>query len=233
MKPYDYRAYVPIEAWIAPQTMITKFAPGHDARILSKVARDQTEDVEIHFQFSTEMDCESVTNSISFSSSTNINVEPQVDLSTVNCGRPLEPYNTTLVGAIQSTWVWSATLTNVANGVHAITVDNASTIDGKSSSNTRDRFLFRIGQSNNPMIFQSANYSTTLLSRMQDGNLRLNHSAPGADLYRYSTNFASTFSDWAPFVGGMDEIEKQPWQGKIIPSKITLMPHRTGRRPVL
>ena len=214
MKSYDYRAYVPIGAWVGPQPMITKFSPGHDARILSNVAADEADELEIELQFSAQMDCDSVTNSISLASSTDTGVVPKVNLSTVNCGPPKEAQNNTLVGGIQSVWAWSAKLVDVAHGIHALTVNDASAADGKSSTKSKDRFLLRTGDFNNPMVFtRSANYSRTLLTTTENGKLQLNHSAPGADMYRYSTNFASSFSDWKPFVGGVHEIEKQPWSG--------------------
>ena len=214
MKSYDYRAYVPIHKWVGPQPMITKFSPGHDARILSKGSVDQAEEIEVELQFSFNMDCDSVTNSISFTSNTNTGVIPKVNLSTVDCGRPKQTQNNTFVGGIQSVWAWSAKLVDVAHGIHALTVDDASAADGKSSTKAKDRFLFRIGRPNNPMVFtRSANYSTTLLTTTENGKLQLNHSAPGADMYRYSTNFASSFSDWKPYIGGVHEIEKQPWSG--------------------
>lgn len=122
--------------------------------------------------------------------------------------------NITLVGAIQSVWGWHAKLTNVANGVHSLTVRNASAADGNSFSDSIDRFLFRIGQKNNPIVFPlNANYSTTLLTKLYDDTLLLNHSAPGADFFRYSTNFMSSFSEWMPYEGGMHEIRKQDWSG--------------------
>lgn len=213
MESYDYRAYVPIEAWVGPEPMITNFSPGHDARILSKVEADQIENVDVELQFSSEMDCDSVTNSISFTSRTNTGVVPMINTSTITCGRPAQAYNTTLVGGIRSVWAWSAQLSNVGNGIHSLTVDNARTADRNSTTNAKDHFLFRIGQLENPMVFKGANYSTTLLNTMQNGNLVINHTAAGADMFRYSTNFASTFSEWMPFVGGMHEIENQPWSG--------------------
>jgi alpha-1,3-glucan synthase len=214
MKSYDYRAYVPIDDWVGPQPMITRFSPGHDARILSKGSADQAEEMEVELQFSSDMDCDSVTNSISFTSSTNAGVAPKVNLSTVDCGRPKQAENTTLVGGIQSVWAWSAKLVDVAHGIHALTVNDASAADGKSSTKAKDRFLFRLGERNNPIVFtRSANYSTTLLTTTEHGKLLLNHSAPGADMYRYSTNFASSFSDWKAYIGGTHEIEKQPWSG--------------------
>ena len=214
MVAYDFKAYVPIDSWIGPQPMLTSFSPGHDARILSKVGPDGTEDVEVELQYSTEMDCDSVTNSIEFNSTTDEGNSPRINQRSVKCGAVHLATNSSRVGEIQSAWSWSATLSGVANGIHSLTVRNASAADGKGSTNSVDRLLFRVGQQNNPMVFaRAANYSSTLLSKTDNGKLRLNQSAAGADSYRYSTNFASTFSDWLPYKGGVSEIEPQEWSG--------------------
>lgn len=214
MAAYDYRAYVPIEYWVRPAAMITKFYPGHDARLRSKVDPHSTEKIEVEVQFSVPMDCDSVTNSIIFDSTTELDANPEIELDTVRCGPVWRPDNITLVGAIQSDWAWRAKLNNVANGIHSLTIRNVSTADGLNFTNSNDRFLFRIGQPHNPMVFtRHANYSTTLLTKLYDGTLLLNHSAAGADKFRYSTNFMSSFSDWMPYEGGMHEIENLPWSG--------------------
>ena len=51
MVPLDFRAYVPKSAWIQADPMITGFDPGHDARIISTVAPDKSESVEIKIYF--------------------------------------------------------------------------------------------------------------------------------------------------------------------------------------
>ena len=213
MAAYDFRAYVPKERWVSPEPMITGFKPGHDARILSTVDPAGTEDVDIELRFSTKMDCDAITDSISFNSTTESGETPSLDQDSIKCGPSSEGTNSTFVGAIQSTWSWSATLTNVANGVHSLTVHNASDTEGRTT-NSIDHFFFRVGQANNPIVFpQSANYSTSLMTKDKAGKLSLHHSAAGADMFRYSTNFASSFSDWMPYKGGTHEIEKQPWSG--------------------
>ncbi len=211
MAAYDYRAYVPKADWVGPTPMITKFSPGHDARLLSNVTVGGTQSVDVEIQFSTEMDCDSVTNSITFNSTTEGSTKPTI--GNVNCNSVTNTQNSSLVGAIYSAWSWSATLQGVENGVHALTVRNASSSDG-AQTNANDRFLFRLGQANNPIVFpRSANYSSTLLVKADNGSLMLNHSAAGADMFRYSTNFASSFSNWLPYEGGSHEITKQDWSG--------------------
>ena len=212
MEAFGFGAYVPIDNWVGPKPMITSFSPGHDARILSKVDANGTDSVDIEFQFSTEMDCQSVTNSIVFDSVTEGGNEPTIE--NVECSILEDPITPPYVGAISSTWSWSATLRGVQNGVHAVTVRNATTESGDGFTNSVDKFLFRIGQSSNPIIFpRTANYSTSLLSRDDNDRLLVNHTAAGADFWRYSTNFGTSFSDWMPYEGGITEIKEQDWSG--------------------
>ncbi|KIX10110.1 uncharacterized protein Z518_01191 [Rhinocladiella mackenziei CBS 650.93] len=213
MEAYDFRAYVPVDQWVGPQPMITKFSPGHDARLESNVSANATESVDIEFQFSVEMNCDSVTNSIIFNSTTELGRIPTIDEASIQCGIISDPQIPPYVGAISSTWSWSATLNGVAHGVHAITIRNASSEAGEHT-NAVDRFLFRIGQRNNPIVFTtSANYSSSLLSKSENGSLVLSHAAAGADKWRYSTNWGSSFSPWMPYEGGKTQIEEQEWSG--------------------
>lgn len=214
MEAFDFRAYVPIELWKGPEPAITKFSPGHDARFLSLVNKSSAEEVQIGIAFSMAMDCENVTNSISFESKTESGNVPTIKLDTVRCGLWEDDAASPLVAGIPSMWSWSATLSGVHNGVHRITVKNAKAFSGNSTTRATDHFLFRVGQYDNPVVFpRTANYSRTLLVRTDADRLMLNHTAAGADLFRYSTNFGTTFSGWQPYVGGMQEIEKQPWSG--------------------
>ncbi|EXJ62578.1 alpha-1,3-glucan synthase [Cladophialophora yegresii CBS 114405] len=213
MAAYDFRAYVPKDQWVGPKPMVTKFSPGHDARLESTVSADGKESINVELQFSVEMDCNSVTNSITFNSTTESAGTPSIDRSSVKCTSLDSPQTPGYVGAISSTWSWSAKLDNVANGIHSISVRNASSQAGEVT-NAIDRFLFRIGQSGNPMVFTgSANYSSNLLSKSDNRSLIVSHNAAGADKWRYSTNWGSSFSDWMPYRGGKTQIESQAWSG--------------------
>ncbi|KPI41393.1 Cell wall alpha-1,3-glucan synthase ags1 [Cyphellophora attinorum] len=212
MPAYDFKLYVPIDEWVGVKPMVTKFSPGHDARIASTVEVDGSESVDISFEFSVEMDCDAVTRSISFNSTTAQGRTPTVDENSVKCGAVDNTTDAKYVGQILSAWSWSATLNGVNNGIHRVSVLNATTSDG-ASTNSNDHFLFRVGQTDNVMVFpRLANYSSTLLTQEGD-KLMVNHSAPGADMWRYSTNFGTTFSDWQNYTGGVQEIQKQPWSG--------------------
>lgn len=213
LKPYEFRAYVPIDLFQKPRPMITGFTPGHDHPLLSTVAPNEAEDVLIELEFSEVMDCDSVTNSLSMNSSTESGKSPTINTKTINCTK-IPVGETQWTGQIPSVWKWSANLTGVYNGVHRLTVNNATSADKNSSTNAVDNFLFRIGQFDNPMVFTSANYSSSLLHQ-KDGNntLFIQHHAAGADKYRYSTNWGTTFSDWQTYKGGNDTIDRLVWSG--------------------
>lgn len=219
MKAYDFRAYVPISRWVGPKPMITKFSPGHDARLLTVNADSNgTEDVQVAVEFSVDMECDTITDSISFSSTTAAGLYPYVDRDTVRCDRFNNPADSSSwIGGTPSGFSWSATLRNVSHGVHRMSLDrpHAKKLGPGQTRNVTtealDHFLFRVGQTDNPMVFtRSANYSTTLLSRASHGQITLNHSAAGADLFRYSTDFGASFSVWAPYQHGLHQVSAYP-----------------------
>ncbi|KAL3455940.1 hypothetical protein BJX64DRAFT_53383 [Aspergillus heterothallicus] len=219
---YEFRAYVPSSRFVSTKPMITKFQPGnnslagHDWPLLSRVAPDASETVPITLQFSKELDCDAVTKSISFESSTEANRTPQIDNNTVSC-TTIDPTISVqaqhYTGHIPGVWQWSGNLTRVYNGIHRVTVNNATNKDGDEYTNAVDHFLFRIGQIDNPMVFTSANYSSSLLHQSENGTLFIQHHAAGAAKYRYSTNWGSSFSDWQTYTGGNDTITEQEWSG--------------------
>lgn len=211
LDPYEFRAYVPKDRFLPPRPMITKFTPGHDVPVLSKSYPGESESLEISLYFSTEMDCSVVTNSVSLESTTEIGMAPSVDTGSVNC-QDVDPEAISHTGQIPSTWVWTATLTGVYNGIHRLTVNNATSSDGRNTA-AIDHFLIRVGQHDNPMIFTSANYSSSLLHQSKNGSLFIRQHAAGADKYRYSTNWGSTFSHWLPYQGGNHSIKEQHWSG--------------------
>lgn len=211
LNPYEFRAYVPKEKFVPPHPMITKFTPGHDAPVLSKSAPGESENLEVGLYFNTDMNCTLLAEAISLESTTESGEVPSIDLDTVDCGF-IDPEDPLWTGNIPSIWGWSATLNNVYNGVHRVTVNNATSSDGKFT-NAIDHFLVRIGQHDNPMVFTSANYSSNLLHRRNDGELSIWQHAAGADMYRYSTNWGSSYSRWIPYEGGNHTIKEQAWSG--------------------
>lgn len=211
---WEFKAYVPKDKFIAPPPMITKFLPGHDARVQSKVAPGQQEKITIELHFSQEMDCDKISNTLTINSTTEDKriatlVKGSVQCQTVDNVDPPQ-----FVGGVGTHWTWKADLDNVSNGIHSVTVNNVTAKDGKTFTGSVDRFLFRIGQADNPMIFpKTANYTRALLHKRDDGTLWVSHKAAGADRYRYSLNWASSWSDWLPYNGGNDTLAPQPWSG--------------------
>ncbi|KZF25449.1 glycosyltransferase family 5 protein [Xylona heveae TC161] len=212
MEAYSFRAYVPKDKFVEPPPMLTGFVPGHDARLKSTVAPGKQESINVEFHFSTPMDCDSVTNSISFNSSTEDDTTPSLDKNSVKC-QTISAVNTTYVGGIPTTWTWKGTLINVSNGIHAVTLNNATSQAG-NVTDAVDRLLFRTGQDDNPIVFPTlANYTQALLHKESDGTLYLSHKAAGADMFRYSLNWGTSFSNWTEYKGGNTTLEPQHWSG--------------------
>jgi len=64
------------------------------------------------------------------------------------------------------------------------------------------------------MVFpRTANYTKALLHQDSSGALVLSHKAAGADVFRYSLNWGSSYSDWLPYNGGNTTLDKQSWTG--------------------
>ncbi|KAJ5158949.1 Glycosyl transferase family 1 [Penicillium coprophilum] len=212
LKAYEFRAYVPIDAYKPPRPMITKFTPGHDFPLRSTVQANSTEDVAVELYFSEEMTCDSVTKAITLHSSTESGKVPTVKKDTVHCETISPLLQTNWTAEIPSVWKWTANLTGVYNGIHKLTVSNVTNSD-KSSTHAVDHFLFRIGQIDNPMVWNTANYSSSLLHKWPNNTLFIQHHAAGADKYRYTTNWGSSYSDWIDYKGGNDTIARLPWSG--------------------
>ncbi|RMD42620.1 hypothetical protein DV735_g2493, partial [Chaetothyriales sp. CBS 134920] len=213
MKPWEFKAFVPVEEWEEPRPAITGVIPSHDSRILATVQPDQQESVPIEIHFSTEMDCDSVANSFTIQSDTHTGQTAALNLSSIVC-QTVAPGETEFVAQPATEWVFKARLDNVSNGVHTYTINNASSSTGATWTNARDRFMFRIGQLDNPMVFpESSNYTYGLLQRDSDGTLFVVPRAAGADKVRYSTNWGTTWSKWQSYRGERINIHKQSWSG--------------------
>ena len=214
MPGYGFKALVPVAKWVGSAPSITAFLPGHDYRMLSKVGVDETETIGLQIQFSENMDCDSVTSSISLESNTNDNSIPTLDKSSISCKSVNVANNSTFSGGLSTAWTYSANLLNVANGIHQLIVTNASDAAKNSSTGVVDRFLFRIGQPDNPMIFpKAANYSNSLLYKNNNGSYMISHKAAGATMFRYSVDFRSSFSDWMLYTGGNTTLASKNWTG--------------------
>ncbi|PWY70843.1 alpha-1,3 glucan synthase [Aspergillus sclerotioniger CBS 115572] len=214
LEAYGFRAYVPRARFTKPRPMITSFSPGHDVPVRSTVAPNEDETIQIKLYFSEAMDCDSVTSSIYLNSSTEIGKVPSIDTDSVSCkAATLNETGSTWTGFIPSAWVWQGNLTGVYNGIHRVTVNNATNTYKNETTDAVDHFLLRVGQIDNPMIYYTANYSSSLLHEYSNGSLYIQHHAAGADKWRYSTNWGSSFSDWMDYTGGNTTITENSWSG--------------------
>jgi alpha-1,3-glucan synthase len=78
-----------------------------------------------------------------------------------------------------------------------------------------DHFLLRVGKADNPIVFpKTANYSSSLLFKDPKKGLYIAHNAPGADQFRYSLNFETTYSDWQDYPSeGNITLAPKVWSG--------------------
>jgi alpha-1,3-glucan synthase len=211
--PFEFRLYVPKGRFIPPPPMVTKFVPGHDHPYFQTAEEESNNSVNISLNFNVEMDCKKITEKMTFKSSTFNKLTPRVDEASVSCGNTTGDDRAKLVGAIASAWSWSARILDVADGIHQISVKDAVTADGGSSTGSTDNFLIRVGKADNPIIQMTANYSQTLLSRNEKGEHTLTHNAAGADMFRYTLNWGSTWSDWQNLDQVNVTLADQPWSG--------------------
>ena len=141
MSPWGYKAYVPIEKWLEPSPVVTKFSPGHDYRILSNSSSQQQNTVPIELHFSQEMDCDNVVQSITINSTTTDGSTSSLEKASVSCKKAFD--STTIIsqntgpitGQIPSAWILTANIVNVSDGVHSITVSNVTAQTGNASTN--------------------------------------------------------------------------------------------------
>ena len=162
------------------------------------------------------MDCQQITDTLQINSTTSDNSTPTLDISSIRCnnisnsdieglGLGIGPNPESLSGRVNTTWSFAATLNGVSDGIHQVSVRNISTAANRdATTNSYDHFLLHVGRNDNPMVFpKSANYSNALLSKDTGNSLYVSHKAAGADMFRYSLNFGTTYSDWEDY--GNDE----------------------------
>jgi len=214
MPGWGFKAFVPKDKWVGSTPSLTGFLPGHDYRMLSTVGPTGKETVGIQLLFSQPMDCDSVTTAITIESNTDDNSIAQLDKGSTKCASNTKQDKSKLSGGLETTWTYSANLINVANGIHAVIVSNAANSGKNSTTGTVDRFLFRIGQADNPMIFpRHSNYSESLLYKKDDSTYKIVHKAAGATKFRYSVDFQSSFTEWLPYSGGETNLVNKNWTG--------------------
>ncbi|EPY51942.1 alpha-1,3-glucan synthase Mok11 [Schizosaccharomyces cryophilus OY26] len=204
---YGFKLFVPIDEYIPRRPIITKFSPKHDSRIVNTHGR-----VNVIVEFSEKMSCESVTESIYVTSRSRHHVPAEFDYGSIACEEIISEDQLRFTGQPDSRFRWSAVLSNLQDGIHQITISNVTTSDGSAFTDSVDHFLLRIGSLNNPLIFPTANYSFDLL-KLEGDSLLLNHSADGADLFRYSLDFGSSWSSWLEYNGTFTRCSLTNWSG--------------------
>lgn len=212
MSPYEFKVFVAEDDYVAPGPMITSFSPGHDYQIDSSVTTNGEQ--EITLGFSVVMDCDAVSEAVSVTSY--IDGSGGQNLTTVGtatCSAVAGAETGDFVGYIPTAWQWTATLSGLVDGIHKITVANATTAAGVSTSSI-DHFLIRQGLPSNPVVWpEKANYSTSLLTVSDKEIMTVHHNAPGAQKWRYTTNWGSSWSDWNNYTGESQTITTLTWSG--------------------
>ncbi|KAF8825486.1 hypothetical protein HHX47_DHR6000210 [Lentinula edodes] len=194
MDPYGFKVLVVDSDWVGAPPVLTLFTPGHDARLLSASSGSNgLDNVDISLGFNLDMDCDSVTNSITLNMSTSGHGSAP-SIGNVSC-LSVSPLNSTgLSGVPQTAWVWNATLTNFPDGLLTITVANPTSAVGVETGAT-DHLILRKGQSGNVMVFPDSDYNNSALT-FADNEYKYSHSAFGADQFRYSMDFGQTWTNW-------------------------------------
>ncbi|PSS03495.1 alpha amylase [Coniella lustricola] len=213
MSPYEYKVFVLDDDYVAPGPMITEFSPGHDYQRDSSV--DTTGEQEIVLGFSVAMDCDDITSSVSVESYlSGYGAQNLTSFKTTpSCAAVDTPTMGDFVGYIPTVYTWTATITGLQDGIHRITVDKPATSAGVTTDSI-DHFLIRQGLPTNPVVWpEKANASSSLLTVDDNEIMTVHHSAAGAQQWRYSTNWGSSWSDWANYTGDTETVTTLDWSG--------------------
>ncbi|KAF7778692.1 CAZyme family GH13 [Agaricus bisporus var. burnettii] len=195
MEPYGFKVLVPQEQWVAHPPTITKFNPGHDHRLLVDPNDVNATTVDVSIEFNIPMDCQGVTDSITLNATTS-GKGGQPSITNVKCGTVSNPDPAKIVGVDVSSWSWSATLTDLADGVLTLTVNNPPARSGNATTGTKDHLLLRKGAANNVVVFPENDYDTKDSFKFSDGKYTFEHKAFGADKLRFSWNFGKNWTEW-------------------------------------
>ncbi|CED84111.1 alpha--glucan synthase [Phaffia rhodozyma] len=198
LAPFGFMVLVPEDVWYPPAPSLTKFSPGHDARLLTVDGSSNETSFGISFEFDQEMNCDSLTQSlnITFHGAPGSTAKPKISGTPV-CGSlkgQSPPVDLQVVPP--SGWRWNATVADAEDGIYEISFNNVATYPAAVNLTTNHRFIVRKGKLDNPLVFiDEADYSSDLLSGSA-GSWTLNHKAAGADLFRYSGTYGIDWSDW-------------------------------------
>ncbi len=131
MQPYDFKSLVPTDVLVPPTPALTKFTPGHDARIEVTPDNQNPNSINVQIEFSDLMDCNSVTQSITLNlTSSGKGSTPSVNSGSVQCQTVTNPDPAVVLGATVSAWYWKATIDNVADGILTITIKEPKSQSG-------------------------------------------------------------------------------------------------------
>ena len=131
MEPWAYKAFVPIKSFVGARPVITSFTPGHDFRMLSTDPNGET--VKLRWEFSEEMNCDSIKNNLQINSTTEGGKTVQVLSRTASCNS-MPSGSTRWIGEQPSRWYYEVELASVYHGVHQITLNNVTAKNGNSTN---------------------------------------------------------------------------------------------------
>ena len=157
MKPYDYKVFVQQSRWVQQPPTITRFTPGHDARI---VRTGDTIDITVEFDH--EMNCASMNGAISIAQYAGVSgANPTIATGTCAPIPTNEQPIPGVTGAGPSAWRYTSQITGAADGIYDIRITNVN-MEGQAgvNSNATHHLLFRAGQNDNPMVYRTATAST-------------------------------------------------------------------------
>jgi alpha-1,3-glucan synthase len=190
--PFEYKALVPTAQWTPQPATISRFSPGHDARILS------TNAIDVVIEWDTPMDCQGLQQALSLTTSLGGSTAnptfSQGECLTIN-NQPVP----NVVSTAPSAWRWTGQIQNAVDGIYEINIASFAAQAAGVATNATDHLIIRVGAADNVMVFpEASDYSSTLFSVSGD-TYTLNHSAAGADLFRYSADFGQTWSAWTDY----------------------------------
>lgn len=94
------------------------------------------ESVPFEIHFSQPMDCDQISSTLQFNSTTENGDVPQLDTSSVQCTNvsALWADHAPWCGAVDTTFIYAAKMVNVSDGIHQISVNNISIANGTAST---------------------------------------------------------------------------------------------------
>lgn len=157
---WGFKAFVPKDKFMRPSPYVTRFFPGHDARLVPQGTNGDT--VRIGFEFSQKMDCEDITNSLTITSKALDDESPRLDKTSVSCKSIEETDVVTWPGALTSVFSYEVDLGNIFPGVHRVTLNNVTTADGNQSTGVSVSLVMQVEKVT--ILIASGSLSTTFFS---------------------------------------------------------------------